>query len=317
MRIFIELPTWLGDAVMSSPAIESIVANFSDAKITFFGSFAACELFRPHPNCKNIVIDGSKNSKNRFLTLAKTARNLSEFDIAISFRSSFASSFLLFCLKAQKKFKFKKQNLQLHQVLKYLNFIQNSLNLKETKDELKLYFAPFKFEKKILALNPGASYGSAKRWYPNYFAKVALHFKDEFEILIFGGKGELEICRQIEQILASNGAKCQNLAGKTSIQELCEKIGGIKEIGGMFITNDSGPMHIAAAYKVPTIALFGPTKFDETSPWKNENARILHLNLDCMPCMKRVCPIKTHECMKNLTPNLVIKAAKELKREIY
>lgn len=316
MRIFIELPTWLGDAVMATPAVESIAANLSDAKITFFGSFAACELFKPHPNCQSAVVDDSKKGGNRFLNLAKTARNLGEFDIALSFRSSFASSFLLFFLKAKQKFKFQKQNLKLHQVLKYLNFAQKSLNLKNTQDSLKLYFTPYKFDKKILALNPGASYGSAKRWYPNYFAEVALHFKDEFEILIFAGKGELEICKSIEEILASNGVKCENLAGKTTVKELCEKIGGVKENGGIFITNDSGPMHIAAAYQVPTIALFGPTKFDETCPWQNENARILHLNLSCMPCMKRVCPIKTHECMKNLTPDLVIEAVKKLSIKI-
>ena len=151
------------------------------------------------------------------------------------------------------------------------------------------------------------SYGSAKRWYPEYFAKVGVYFKDEYEILIFGGKNEIEICENIAEILAKNGVKFINLCGKTSIKELCENIAGVEK----FITNDSGPMHIAAAFKVHTIALFGPTKFNETSPYKNENAKILHLNLPCMPCMKRVCPIKTHDCMKNLTPNLVIKTLKE------
>ncbi|MDO5045683.1 lipopolysaccharide heptosyltransferase II [Campylobacter sp.] len=306
MRIFIELPTWLGDAVMATPAIESIAANYKEAKITFFGSFVACELFKVHPNCETTVVDDSKKRGNRFLNLAKIALNLGDFDIAVSFRSSFASSFLLFWLKAKRKFKFKKQNLNLHQVLKYLNFAKNSLALKEITDELKLHFTPFKFDKKILALNPGASYGSAKRWYPEYFAEVALRFKDEFEIVIFGSNAELKICEQIEKILASNGVKCKNLAGKTDIKELCEKIGGIKKSAGIFITNDSGPMHIAAAFKVPTVVLFGPTKFDETRPWKNENAKILHLNLSCMPCMKRTCPIKTHECMKNLTPDFVM-----------
>ena len=70
-------------------------------------------------------------------------------------------------------------------------------------------------------------------------------------------------------------------------------------------------MHIASAFKVKTIALFGPTKFSETSPWKNENAKILHLNLQCMPCMKRSCPLGTHECMKELTPKMVIKEIEE------
>ena len=189
---------------------------------------------------------------------------------------------------------------------KYLKFVKAALNLKRADNELKLYFEPRKFDAPVLGLNPGASYGSAKRWYPAYFAQVALHFKDKFKIMIFGGAGERDICERIEQILRQNGAECENLAGKTSVRELCENIGGIGQSGGIFITNDSGPMHIAAAYKTPTIALFGPTRFTQTCPWRNENARILHLNLECMPCMKRVCPLKTHACMKELSPQAVI-----------
>ena len=125
--------------------------------------------------------------------------------------------------------------------------------------------------------------------------------------MIFGGAGERDMCEQIERILRENGVACENLAGKTSVRELCENIGGIGQSGGIFVTNDSGPMHIAAAYKTPTIALFGPTRFTQTCPWRNENARILHLNLECMPCMKRVCPLKTHACMKELSTQAVIK----------
>ena len=312
MRVFIELPTWLGDSVMASAAVENIAANFADIKLTFFGSFAACELFKAHPKCETAIIDESKKAKFRVWWLFKNARRLSKFDAAFSFRSGLASKFLLFCLRAGRKFQFQKTAASLHQVQKYLNFVQSSLNLSHVTQNLSLNFTPCKFDAPVLGLNPGASYGSAKRWYPEYFAQVALKFKDRFSIVIFGGSGELEICSKIEQILAANGVKCDNLAGKTSIKELCEKIGGVGRSGGIFVTNDSGPMHIAAAFHVPTIALFGPTKFSETSPWQNENARILHLNLECMPCMKRVCPLGTHACMKGLTPNLVIKTIEEI-----
>ena len=223
-----------------------------------------------------------------------------------SFRSSFASKILLFGARAGQKFIFQKSNDGAHQVQKYLKFVKSALNLKRADDELKLYFEPRKFDAPVLGLNPGASYGSAKRWYPAYFAQVALHFKDKFKIMIFGGAGERDMCEQIERILRENGAACENLAGKTSVRELCEDIGGIGQSGGIFVTNDSGPMHIAAAYKTPTIALFGPTRFTQTCPWRNENARILHLNLECMPCMKRVCPLGTHACMKDLSPQAVI-----------
>ena len=378
MRILIELPTWLGDAVMASAAVDAIAKhaaafdagnwagefenerdfsfssqNFGSVtqeiqifkndtpnldgkfeadrganltanaqenqnpqnlqkeareqvKIVFFGSFAACELFKAHPNCERVIVDSSKKAKFRLWRLFWQARNLGKFDAVFSFRSSFASKILLYGARARRKFIFQKSNDGAHQVQKYLKFVKAALNFKQANDELKLYFEPRKFDAPVLGLNPGASYGSAKRWYPAYFAQVALHFKDEFKIMIFGGAGERDICEQIERILRENGAACENLAGKTSVKELCENIGGIGRSGGIFVTNDSGPMHIAAAYKTPTIALFGPTRFTQPCPWRNKNARILHLNLECMPCMKRVCPLGTHACMKDLSPQAVI-----------
>ena len=380
MRILIELPTWLGDAVMASAAVEAIAkhaaafdagnltgkfddlgerdfsflsqnfgsvtqeiqiftngaVNLNDkfeadrganltanaqenqnpqnlqkearepVKIVFFGSFAACELFKAHPNCERVIVDNSKKAKFRLWRLFWQARELGKFDAAFSFRSSFASKILLFGARARQKFIFQKSNDSAHQVQKYLKFVKAALNLKRADDGLKLYFEPRKFDAPVLGLNPGASYGSAKRWYPAYFAQVALHFKDKFKVMIFGGAGEQDMCEQIERILRENGVACENLAGKTSVRELCENIGGIGQSGGIFVTNDSGPMHIATAYKTPTIALFGPTRFTQTCPWRNENARILRLNLECMPCMKRVCPLKTHACMKDLSPQAVI-----------
>lgn len=492
MRLFIELPTWLGDSVMASMAIELIASNFPDAQITFFGAKMCLELYKPHPNAKNFIIDESKKAKLRLLNLAKTMRNLGEFDVAISFRGSFSAKFGLFFIKAHKKAVFNKRINAPHQAEKYAEFIAQTLNLqgankekqngkiaqnienitpkqpkpcaknlnlkftptnaqtaqkRENSDKsqifeainifckkanknadfvgfckqisksnlasfkfsplnknsfapnfkktavqnransptfntkfknlnfktspnlelastpkqsdkiapnvdeanfknenlqslktnnnahlkaqnnkksdensqilnqnhgLKLYFEPKIFARKTLGLNPGASYGSAKRWYPLYFAKVAQEFANDFDIVIFGGSNESEICDEIARQLSKNGVKFTNLCGKTTIKELCEMIAGIAKSGGIFITNDSGPMHIAAAFKTPTIALFGPTRWRETSPYANENARILHLNLPCMPCMKRVCPLGTHACMKNLLPQMAIDAIKEL-----
>lgn len=501
MRLFIELPTWLGDSVMASMAIELIATNFKDAQITFFGAKMCLELYKPHPNATNFIIDESKKAKLRLLNLAKTMRNLGEFDMAISFRGSFSAKFGLFFIKAHKKAVFNKRINAPHQAEKYAEFIAQTLNLqgankekqngkiaqnieniapkqpkpcaknlnlkftltnaqtaqeRENSDKfaifepinifcknadfvgfckqisklnlasfkfsplnknsfapnfkktavqnkansptfntkfknlnfktspnlneanfknenlqslksnnsaeilknltnnarligdnsylnlnansahlkeknnkksdensqilnqnhgLKLYFEPEIFARKTLGLNPGASYGSAKRWYPLYFAKVAQEFANDFDIVIFGGSNESEICDEIARQLSKNGVKFTNLCGKTTIKELCEMIAGIAKSGGIFITNDSGPMHIAAAFKTPTIALFGPTRWRETSPYANENARILHLNLPCMPCMKRVCPLGTHACMKNLLPQMAIDAIKELEEK--
>lgn len=306
IEIFIEVPTWLGDCVMATPAIESLINLYPNAKVTFFGSFASTSLFENHPNKVQIMIDNSKKSSFRALFIYKLARSIKS-DIFVSFRSSFYTKLLNTFVKAEKKFYYKKSKSNKHQVLKYLDLILTNFDCKVQNEDLKLYFNPEQNSKKLLGLNPGATYGSAKRWYPEYFAKVAQEFANEFEIIIFGGNNEKDIANEIQKDLQKNGIKCKNLSGKTTIKQLCEFIASLD----IFITNDSGPMHIAAAFKTPTIALFGPTKYNETSPWKNPKAILLHKDLQCMPCMKRVCPLKTHECMKTLLPKEVINAIKQ------
>ena len=135
MRLFIELPTWLGDSVMASMAIELIATNFKDAQITFFGTKMCLELYKPHPNAKNFIIDESKKAKLRLLNLAKTMRNLGEFDVAISFRGSFSAKFGLFFIKAHKKAVFNKRINAPHQAEKYAKFIAQTLNLQGANKE--------------------------------------------------------------------------------------------------------------------------------------------------------------------------------------
>ena len=80
----------------------------------------------------------------------------------------------------------------------------------------------------------------------------------------------------------------------------------------MFITGDSGPMHLASALQVPTVAIFGPTKDTETSQWMNDKGAIVKKDLDCQPCMKRKCPLKHHNCMKLVKAEEVLSAVKSL-----
>ncbi len=302
MKILIEIPTWLGDAIMATPAIENLIKHYKDTDVTLVGSPVSIEALKHHPNVvKSVILDKSYHS------LYKTAKSLGYFDIAVSFRTSFRSKTFLYFIKAKQKFQFSKKYQNMHQVEKYNTFINQALHTNYPANDLKLYVKPFHYDKPTLGINPGATYGSAKRWYPEEFAKVAIALSKEYDIIIFGGPTEIEIAKDIEDQIKKSGVnKVQNLAGKTSIVELISKIAGLSK----FITNDSGPMHIAAAYKVPTVAIFGPTNHKETHQWKNPQETIIRKEMDCAPCMKRTCPVKHHECMKLITAEDVLEKYK-------
>ncbi|MDB2405608.1 lipopolysaccharide heptosyltransferase II [Arcobacteraceae bacterium] len=311
MRIFIEIPTWLGDAVMATPAIENIVKTYPDVKLVIFGSFVSTKLFLNHPNLEKIIIDTSKKKGNRYINLFKLAKSVSQVDIAFSFRKNFTTKFLLFFMDVKKKFIYKRfdKELNTHQVIRYNDFINRSLVLNTEADKLKIYKDSITEAKikPIVGLNPGATYGSAKRWYPSEFAKVAVALSSKYDVKIFGGPGETDIAGDIEKTLKDAGiTNYENLAGKTSVEELIENISNLD----LFITNDSGPMHVAAAFSVPTVAIFGPTRHIETHQWSNEHEMLLRRDMDCSPCMKRVCPLKDeqehHACMKLITADDVL-----------
>ena len=303
-NIFINLPTWLGDAIMCSAALKALFLHFKDHHFILFGSFVACELFK---DCDNVSIH-LDNKKKRFLNYILFAKKY-KFLYAFSFRSAYSAKISLFLLKAKHKFIFdKNKHKNEHQVLKYIKFIEESLDINIKNKELFLPFKKQNSNKKLLGISAGAKYGEAKRWDPINFANSALAFKDSHEILLFFFFEEKELLSIIENELVKGGAICKNLCGQTSIKELCEFISSLD----LFLCNDSGAMHIAAFYKINTVAIFGPTNFKQSSPWLNENAKILHLDLDCMPCMKRVCPLKHNACMTELKAESAIKALKDL-----
>ncbi len=303
-KIFIEIPTWLGDAIMTTPAIENLQKEFPKAQIIMLGSYVSTQALGKIPNVQKIIVDETKKGGNRYLNLIKLARSIGSVDLAISFRRSFSSRLMMFFIQSTEKYSYKRLvKEEIHQVRRYNDFVNHVLNFSNQPEDLKLHFTPFDYSKPTLGINPGATYGSAKRWYPQEFAKVAIEKSKTHDIVIFGGPGETDIAQDICTILDKNGVhNYSNLAGKTSIPELIEKIAGLD----LFITNDSGPMHVAAAFKVKTYAIFGPTKFTETNQWNNPHEHIITKNLECAPCMKRSCPLKHHECMKLISAQDVL-----------
>jgi heptosyltransferase-2 len=322
MKILIILPNWLGDAVMTTPAIELLSQKYPNALFTFVGSYVSIEALKYHPKCEKTIVDETKKAKNRMMATYKLAKELGVFDLAITFRKQIHSSLLLrftntvvciarnswhsqFLLSHTPKI-----STQQHLVKQYVELsLINEDNIPDTPPPLKLFIKPEIFDKPMLGINAGATYGSAKRWYPDRFAQVAAHYAKEYDIIIFGGPNEVEMAQEIEDNLIKLDIKnYQNLAGKTSINQLCSYIGGCS----LFVTNDSGPMHIAAAYQVPTLSIFGPTKYKETSQWMNKKSILIRHEMECSPCMKRECPLKHHQCMKSILASEVIDAIEKI-----
>ncbi|RDU66711.1 hypothetical protein CQA53_02770 [Helicobacter didelphidarum] len=180
------------------------------------------------------------------------------------------------------------------------------------------------FDKKIVAISPGASYGISKMWLPQYFTEIIISFvKKGYSVRIYGAKSELKHNNTIYE----NAVKMlplespiENLSGKTNLQEL---INSLYECS-LYIGNDSGTTHIAKALKIPSVIIFGSMPFAWCSPWsictikKQEeyyyidNTIAVQKHLPCVPCKKKICPLQHHNCMKLITPDEILNLALSL-----
>jgi len=314
MKILIELPTWLGDAVMTTPAMENIINYYNNPEITLVGSSSSIELLKNHPKVINTEV-----LNKQYTSLYKFARNLGKFDVFFSFRTTLRSKLFKFFVLSVNKYQHIDNHSQgRHQVEKYNDFVNNSLNTNYSAGRLNIGISSNSQDKlnsnesnyPTLGINTGGSYGDAKRWYAIEFAEVAAKLCNQYNIIIFGGPGEKDIASDIEKSLVKRGiTNYQNLAGHTSMSDLIDYISRLS----LFITGDSGPMHIASYFQVTTVAIFGPTKAHETSQWMNNKSIVIQKNLSCQPCMKRSCPLKHNNCMKLIKSVDVLDAINNIK----
>lgn len=155
-----------------------------------------------------------------------------------------------------------------------------------------------------IGVSPGAAFGGAKRWLPERFAQAACELSKllDADIALFGSAGERELCAAIAE---RAGPRAHNLAGETSLREYIDLAAACT----VYLTNDSGPMHIAAALGVPGVAVFGATNHITTGPSAHTTLVVRHA-VECSPCLLRECPID-HPCMTGVTSGMVVSAARE------
>ena len=159
-----------------------------------------------------------------------------------------------------------------------------------------------------IGVSPGAAYGNAKRWLPERFAAVAKTVAPA-AVLLFGSAGERPLCETVAESLRAGGAEVRNLAGETALREFIDLAAACR----LFLTNDSGAMHVASALGVPTVAVFGATDDTTTGP-TGPLARVVRAHAECSPCLLRECPID-HRCMTAVSVERTAAAARELWNE--
>jgi heptosyltransferase-2 len=159
----------------------------------------------------------------------------------------------------------------------------------------------------VIGISPGAAYGNAKRWLPDRFAEVARAFQAlSTGVLVFGSASERPLCEEVAAALLRSGIPARNLAGETALREFIDLAATCR----LFLTNDSGAMHVASALAVPTVAVFGATDDATTGP-TGPLARVVREHAECSPCLLRDCPID-HRCMTRVTAERVAAVALEL-----
>jgi heptosyltransferase-2 len=159
-----------------------------------------------------------------------------------------------------------------------------------------------------IGVSPGAAYGNAKRWLPERFAAVAQNLAPS-AVMLFGSSDERALCETVAESLRRGGVEVRNLAGETTLREFIDLAAACR----LFLTNDSGAMHVSSALGVPTVAVFGATDDTTTGP-TGTLARVVREHAECSPCLLRECPID-HRCMTGVGVERTSAVALELWKE--
>jgi len=161
----------------------------------------------------------------------------------------------------------------------------------------------------MVGIHPGAFFGESKMWPLEHFTTLIHRLVDRegAQVFILGGPDELALTGKLEQ---TSGGRAVNLAGKDTLDTLPALLSRLD----VFISGDTGPLHVAALAGTATIALFGPTDYRRTGTRGTWN-RIIHRGLECSPCFARTCPLGHHDCMKRISPELVASEAVKLLNE--
>ena len=329
-KILIRGPNWVGDAVLAIPAMKAMRGHFPGAEITLLVRPWVAGLFTAAPFIDQVWSEEKPSGVGDWTRVIRDIRKR-RFDLALVLPNSFESALMMLLGGVPRRVGYATDGRRWiltnaiapdggaqHQVHYYLELVKllsahverSLIEIQATNDERAdarklltaegiLHGEPF------LVVNAGAAYGSAKRWHEDRFASVADTLAGELGLHVahIGSQAERPIAEQIRNLMKTRPAV---LNGKTSLETLI----GVLAESSLMITNDSGPMHMAAALGVPTVAVFGSTDERVTGPC-GSRTRIVKHAVECSPCLLRECPID-HRCMNGVSIQDVCQAAREL-----
>jgi heptosyltransferase-2 len=319
---------WVGDTILTTPAIGALHRGFPEARITVVARPWVAPLLEANDDISDIWEVDERN-RLKFLAVAARMRRY-RFDLGILFPNSFASALLLALGGVSKRVGYDRDGrailltdrvavtedvLKVHQVEYYMNIVGKVCDITNSPRRLVLNVRPSEHEwvraflqgqgveetELVVGVNPGAHYGSAKRWFPKRFGAVARYCAQRYgaKVVIIGSKNEVDIAGEVASMAE---VSVLNFSGQLTLRQLAALIARCS----LYITNDSGSMHIAAALNVPLVAIFGSTDWVTTAPY-SEKAIVVRKPTECAPCLLRECPTD-HRCMEAITVDDVIQA---------
>lgn len=323
-NIVVRMPNWLGDLVMATPVLADLRQRWPKANITAMCQSNVAALLKCDPNINELYSYKRPSGwihRGQHGEIIQALRH-GEYDLGVLLTNSFSSAWWFWrghvrnrigfathgrSLLLNKAVPFPAQKETQHLVITYKELLEPlGIPVSDTPPQLYLSSQEKNSARELLrnqginldddvviGINPGAAFGSAKCWLPERFVEVSKRLLEDPKVYVvyFGDPAGAplvnDICRQLPD------SRVINLAGKTTIREAIALI----DCCTVFLTNDSGPMHICAALKRPLLALFGSTSDVRTGPYGG--GKVIHKHVECSPCYKRVCPID-FRCMKRI-----------------
>jgi len=336
-KILVREVNWVGDAVLTLPALDALDRRFPEAEIVVVGRPWVAGLFGGQGSVDRVLAyesAGAHGGLSGRWALARRLR-LDGFDLALLFPNSFDAAVVPWLAGIPRRVGYPTDARRLllthpvraaaraggrHQVFRYLDLVRAlgasgdalprlavTADAIRTADDL-LARQGVAAGATCIAVNPGSVYGNAKRWPPERFAAVAdaLAVRRGAQVLLVGSGGEMGVLQSVARAMREPAVV---LGGRTDIGMLP----GLLRRARLLLTNDTGAMHVAAAVGTPVLAVFGPTDVEATGPlgpW----CRSVRVPVPCSPCLLRECPID-HRCMTGITVEEVVRTAEELLNE--